>query len=170
MFGGGASTEKGQFFSSTPYLIDFITFSTPLPYKDPSFLHQKYVVEGLSASQIAAETFSSKPTILNYLKKFNIKTRRVGVVTHKKNIAYGKKIVGGKPADHKAEKKVIESIKEMYREGLSYRAIARVLNEMKIPTKQQGKGWHHENIRSILKSEGINSSKRKKDLVKKKLD
>ncbi|MBT4792006.1 MAG: hypothetical protein HON90_10575, partial [Halobacteriovoraceae bacterium] len=33
---------------------------------------------------------------------------------------------------------------------LSLRAIARCLDEMKVPTKQRGKKWHPEMVRRIL--------------------
>jgi hypothetical protein len=38
------------------------------PFKDKSFLHQKYVVEGLSCEEIATQIFSARTTVLKYLK------------------------------------------------------------------------------------------------------
>jgi hypothetical protein len=58
--------------------------------------------------------------------------------------------VNGAVMQHKGEQQVIRSVLKMHREGLSNNAIARVLTEMKIPTKQQGKAWHHEMVRQIL--------------------
>lgn len=55
---------------------------------------------------------------------------------------YGKRKVGVKTVDHKGELRTVAAIKEMYSEGVSIAAIARFLDAMKIPTKQQGKGWH----------------------------
>ena len=57
--------------------------------------------------------------------------------------------------DHKAELRTIATIKQMYREGNSTSAIARFLNTMKIPTKQQGKGWHNCTVAEILRREGV---------------
>jgi hypothetical protein len=47
---------------------------------------------------------------------------------------------------------VVDSIKQMKIEGLSLRAIARCLDQMKIPTKLKGKKWHPEMIKRILES------------------
>ena len=57
--------------------------------------------------------------------------------------------------DHKAELRTINTIRTMYAEGISTNAIARFLNTMKIPTKQQGKGWHNYTIAEILRREGV---------------
>ena len=57
--------------------------------------------------------------------------------------------------DHKAEMRAVATIKQMHREGVSTIAIARFLATMKIPTKQQGKGWHRNTVVKILKREGI---------------
>jgi hypothetical protein len=52
--------------------------------------------------------------------------------------------------EHKAETRVVAAIREMKANGLDLRAIARCLDEMKIPTKRQGKKWHPEMVRRIL--------------------
>ena len=41
-------------------------------YCDAFFLHQKYVVEGLTPAQIAAEAFSSKKTVVSWLHRQKI--------------------------------------------------------------------------------------------------
>ena len=56
---GGPSTQKGHFFSSTPYITDIIKLSEAPKYLDRSFLHQKYIIEELSTREIAEITFSS---------------------------------------------------------------------------------------------------------------
>ena len=38
----------------------------------------------------------------------------------------------------------------MKQEGLGLRAIARCLEQMKVPTKSQGKKWHPEMVKRIL--------------------
>ena len=53
------------------------------------------------------------------------------------------------------------TIKQMYHEGIGTNAIARFLNTMKIPTKQQGKGWHKNTIAKILKREGVYVERRR---------
>ncbi len=57
--------------------------------------------------------------------------------------------------DHKAEMRAVATIKQMYAEGVSTSAIARFLATMKIPTKQQGNGWHSNMVVKILKREGV---------------
>ncbi len=63
--------------------------------------------------------------------------------------------VGGRIAYHKAEMRAVATIKQMYTEGVSKSAIARFLATMKIPIKQQGKGWHNNTFVKILKEEGL---------------
>jgi hypothetical protein len=115
-------------------------------------LRQKYVLEGRSLRQIAREFASSKTGVRTALVRFGIPLRKTGQRprTHN-NLPFGKKAVKGKVVDHKGEKRVVESVLKMHREGLSNCAIARVLTEMKIPTKQQGRKWHPEMVRQILK-------------------
>ena len=64
-------------------------------------------------------------------------------------------MTGGKTIEHKAELLTIATIRQMYSEGIITSAIARLLNTMKIPTKQQGKGWHQNTVAKILKREGV---------------
>lgn len=63
---------------------------------------------------------------------------------------FGRKVIQGKEGEHKIEQRVVEAINQMKMEGLSLRAIARCLDQMKIPTKMKGKKWHPEMIKRIL--------------------
>jgi hypothetical protein len=47
-------------------------------YKNKSFLHQKYVVEGLSCEEIAEQIFSARTTVLKYIKVYGISVRETG--------------------------------------------------------------------------------------------
>lgn len=51
---------------------------------------------------------------------------------------------------HAQESRVIGMIKHLRLEGLTYRKIAEILTEMKIPTKKRGQKWHPEMVRRIL--------------------
>jgi hypothetical protein len=114
-------------------------------------LHQKYALEKRSMRQIAAEFASSKTAIRDALIRFKIPLRETGKSPNRTHsLPFGKRCVGGIAVDHKGEQQVISSILKMHREGLSNCAIARVLTEMKVPTKQQGKAWHHEMVRQVL--------------------
>ncbi len=63
---------------------------------------------------------------------------------------YGQKKVEGKVAYHRTEQRVINAVREMRANGLTLRAIASCLGEMKIPTKCRGKKWHPEMVKRIL--------------------
>ena len=117
-------------------------------------LRQKYLENRLSMLEIASEFSCSKTRIRDLLLKHNIPLRKRS--EHRgPRIAYGKRRIGGKIIDHKAELRTIATIKQMYGEGISTNAIARFLNTMKLPTKQQGKAWHGNTIIKILKREGV---------------
>ena len=114
---------------------------------------EKYLENGLSMRAIAREFSCSKTHIRNLLMRYKIPLRD----PHKYSrwYTYGKRKVSGKTIAHKGELRTITTIKQMYSEGLSASAIARLLDTMKIPTKQQGKGWHHHTITQILKRERV---------------
>ena len=117
-------------------------------------LRQKYLENHLSIGEIAKEFLCSKTRIRDLLLKHNIPLRKRS--EHRgARIAYGKRRVGGKVIAHKGEQRTIATIKQMYDEGISTIAIARFLNTMKLPTKQQGKSWHGNTIIKILKREGV---------------
>ncbi len=119
-----------------------------------SVLRQKYLEDRLSTREIASEFSCSKTHIRDLLLKHEIPLRQ----PHRRyNIwyTYGKRRVGGRSIEHKAELRTIATIKQMYSEGVSTSAIARFLNTMKIPTKQQGKGWQQNTVAKILKKEGV---------------
>ena len=130
--------------------ITCITYS-PIP---AALLKQKYLENSLSIREIANEFSCSKTRIRDQLLKHNIPLRQP-YKRYNKWYAYGKQQVGGKTIDHKGEQRTIATIKQIYSAGVSTSAIARFLNTMKIPTKQQGKGWHQNTIAKILRLEGV---------------
>jgi hypothetical protein len=131
--------------------ITSVVKTLPVTFNE-AVLHQKYAVEKRSLRQIAAEFASSKTAVRNALARFGIPLRETGKSPNRThNLPFGKRCIGGVAVDHKGEQRVISSILKMHREGLSNCAIARVLTEMKVPTKQQGKAWHHEMVRQVLR-------------------
>ena len=105
--------------------------------------------------QIAAEFASSKTAVRDALLRFGIPLKKTGNDPNRiHNLPFGKRCVTGKVVDHKGEQHIIRAIFKMQREGLSNSGIARVLTQMKVPTKQQGCGWHPEMVRQILLREG----------------
>ena len=152
---GRGEQEEVQFFSFGPYVPDFTRISTPRAFKNEILLRQKFLTEGLTATQIAREFSSSKTTIKAYLRRYNIK-RKIPCGKHQQNLALGERMVKGRVRPHKGELKILESILAMHqKEGLSPTSIARVLNVMKIPTKRQGKKWDHSVIIHILRRKGV---------------
>jgi hypothetical protein len=132
-------------------IVDTIRFYEPPAWKNQSFLHQKYVLEGLSLRQIASEVMSSKYAVRKEILEANIKLR--GKSHHNGNpsqVKFGQRVVKKKLIDLKVEQRVIDSVRKMKEEGLGLRAIARCLNEMKIPTKNRGKAWHPEMVKRLI--------------------
>jgi transposase len=124
-------------------------------------LKQKYLENGLSTRQIANEFSRSKTHVRDLLLKYEIPLKTRSESQENSRAFYGKRKVKGKVIEHKGEARTIETIKKMYNEEICPSAIARFLNSMKVPTKQQGRKWHHYTIITILKREGIYTSKRK---------
>ena len=104
--------------------------------------------------EIAREFSCSKTHIRDLLLKYKIPLRQP-YKYRDRWYAYGKRKSRGKTIEHKAELRTIATIKQMYSEGVNTTAIARFLDTMKIPTKQQGKGWHSNTVVKILKREGV---------------
>ncbi len=123
------------------------------PSISATMLKEKYLKNQLSMRAISKELACSRTHIRDLLVRYNIPLRKS--YAHPRSI-YGKKKIGGKLIDHKIEIKTAATIKSMYEdEDLRPTAIARLLNIMKVPTRKQGKGWHHDMVITILKREGI---------------
>lgn len=125
------------------------------PFKDKSFLHQKYVVERLSIAEIAAEIFSAESTVHKYLRKFGIPIRKPGdIIRRKRALAYGRRIEDRRVVAHQRELEVIDKMRSLRDQGFSYWKIADVLNAMKVPTKTRKGKWHARSVQQILDSAG----------------
>lgn len=120
-------------------------------------LDELYIEKKLSAREIAKKISSSKSSVLDALKKFNIPIREVHKPHGKQpQLKYGKKKIQGKIVDHQKEQRVISTIRKLRDEGLTLRKIADVLSEMKIPTKNKGIKWHPQMVDRILKKNSFN--------------
>lgn len=134
-------------------VIDSLRLFEPSAWRNQSFLHQKYVQEGLSLRQIANIVVSSKEGVRAEILRQGIQIREKS--QHHGRPAqpkFGLRLTRNKLVEHKAEQRVVDSIIQMKAEGLSLRAIARCLDQMKVPTKSQGKKWHPEMVKRILDS------------------
>jgi hypothetical protein len=147
---GSPSYPVPDFFPPTNILM-ISDISDDQPFKNKSFLHQKYIEEGLSCSEIAEQIFSARTTVLKYLKIHNIPIREVGINQKRvRGLAFGQKIQGRITAKHQKELSAIEKMKELRDKGFSYWKIADILNAMKIPTKTRRGKWHARTIHAIL--------------------
>ncbi len=145
--------RDAEFALNQLFLMELNSYTTS-SFIPECVLRQKYLENRLSMQAIASEFSCSKTHIRDQLLKYNIPLRKQG--KHKSRwYAYGNRKICGKTIDHKGELRTITTIKQMYSEGISTAAIARLLDTMKIPTKQQGKGWHHHTITQILKRGGV---------------
>ena len=127
-----------------------------MPTISKDVLNEKYTQNGLSLNDIAKEFSCSMTRIRDFIIKYNIPIR-IPCRHHKESKRqYGKKIYKGKVIEHKKEQNNIEAIKKMYcKEKINPNTIARLLNNMKIPTKRQGQKWRHNTVIGILKREGF---------------
>ena len=169
-----ANFPEVEVFPPDEEITDMIGFN-PIPrYKEKSFLHQKYVVEGLSIAQIASHIFSSQEAVRANLIRFKIPLRE----PHKQHgrpsqPKYGQKVRNGKVITHLAERRVIEAVLDMRRNNLSLPQIAKFLTKFGVPTKQRGVAWHPQMVkrllstseRDIAKDMIINCSQKKPNLI-----
>jgi hypothetical protein len=66
-------------------------------------------------------------------------------------LKYGERRINGRMTEFKKEQRIIATVQEMIKLGLSLRQIAKNLSLMGIPTKCNGKKWHPEMVKRIVK-------------------
>ena len=148
-----ADTDSHLPLPPSEYVTDIITYNTIPAYKTADYLHQKYVVEGLSLRQIAAENFTSTDVIRGLLVRFELPIRPAHATgVRNASARFGTKRRQGKLVENLAEVRVINAIKEMQTQGMTLRQIATFLSQVGVPTKQRGKSWHPEMVRRALKT------------------
>ncbi len=129
----------------------FSSIISDQPFKNKIFLQQKYVVEGLSCGEIAAQIFSARTTVLKYLKLHGIPVREVGSnQKRKRGLGYGEKVECRQVVDHVREQENRTKMQELRDKGYSYWKIAEVFNTLKIPTKTRRGRWHAKTVQQIL--------------------
>ncbi len=133
-------------------LVDRFEFNWQKPFKNAQLLHKNYVVDRLSAIEIAKKFSCSKSTFLKYLKLNNIPIREACVAIHKnRNVRYGEKNRSRRRMSHEREQEVIQKMVFLRDKGYSYRKIAEILDTMKIPTKTRKTKWQARVVQEILK-------------------
>ena len=160
IIGRGETTKPHNLFS-TAYIIEITSFSRVPLYENEIVLQQNYLEKGLTVKEMSVLLGCGSTTIKKQLRRFNIRKIEVQEVRHKSNLKYGQKLISGKIIEHKKETNIQRTIVDMYlNEGLTVTSIARLLTQMKIPTKKRGKRWDHSIIIEILKREGVYNPKR----------
>lgn len=133
------------------YLVETIDFIHTEPWRSRTFLEEKYVKNGRSIAQIASQTLSSRSAVRDALIEFGIPLKQQGKPgLRPAQVPYGYRKSDGLLVPHLGEQRIIQSVKKMSNDGLSYRKICDFLTSVGVPTKNQGKGWQPEMIRRIL--------------------
>jgi len=125
----------------------------PEDFKSKEILSQKYIVERLSANEIAKQLGTARSTVLKYLKIHGIPVRATGQNIHKRagyGLAYGRRIVNRQEIVSKREQAYIAKMKDLRVQGFSYWKIADILNTLKVPTKTGRGRWHARSVQQIL--------------------
>ena len=80
-----------------------------------------------------------------------IPVREIGTNTNRKRgLPFGKKVNKRQIQEFKKEMRIIERMIKLREEGLSFREIASILNNEKIPTKTKISEWSGKVVWSIL--------------------
>lgn len=117
--------------------------------KLPRFLHQKYIVENLTINQIADLTLSSRSTVIKYLNAAGIPIR--SEEQRRGGSAFGERKVNGRYVQNQTELVLIEKMRLLRNQGLTYRQIAEVLQGLSLPAKRKGR-WTGRGVLKILNS------------------
>ena len=137
-------------------VCDCIDFLYELLWKDKDFLHQKYVIEGRSIAQIAAEILSSRAAVREGLIEFKIKRRAQGKPgLNPAQVPYGYRMLNGLMTPHLGEQRVLKSVQKMAESGLSYRKICEFLTSIGVPTKNKGRCWQPEMVRRLINRSAV---------------
>ena len=130
--------------SSMHLRIQSAVSTTPL-FRSKSFLNQKYVVEGLSARQIAVLIGCGHSTV-------NDRLTSVGILRRKQIsgwLTYGTKMEDGKRVVHYREQQVILQISRKREVGWSYQKISNWLSDRGIRTPAGQTRWYHTTVKRI---------------------
>ena len=126
---GGPLEGQSQHFFLTIEVAEIIPYRYAKRYEDVSFLTDLYLRKGWSLRRISEELECSKGTV------------------RKKLIEAGIEIVKHRRDEHKS---LMKKIEEMRSRGLSYQAIADILNLWKVATRTSEGIWHAKTIRELV--------------------
>jgi hypothetical protein len=128
--------------------ISSITQLAPIKsLKNEDFLRQKYLEEGLSLQEIAAEAVFSWKTVRRHLlcNKVPLKPKDR---LRKEQIKFGFERVEGQLQKNENEQATLRLMFDLRNQGLTIREIVKTLNESNTPTRTAGGRWH---VKTVLK-------------------
>lgn len=139
-----------------PETVMISNIKPAIPELSYRVLHQKYVQEGLSLTQLSRHLASSRTRIRKALVSFDIPIKTKKYCFNSTNVPYGKVVSeAGLVVDCKVEQRNIRLILKLRNSGLSLKEICRKLEERKIPTKTGREVWHSESLRQVIKKNQI---------------
>ena len=138
--------DRSRHWANRPQVPDFVRFITSPKSASPEVFARLYVKNGLSASQVAAETGLCRSAVLGRLHKLgirNVKDRGCSLdnFCFPQRVPFGQKIVQGRLIENRREMKTVRQILEMReRQKLSWNCIAQALNRGDFKTRH-GQPW-----------------------------
>lgn len=151
-----ASPERRQPLLPPVPITNVLQFTTIKSFRNESFLRQKYLEDGASLDEIAAQTLSSRKTVRRYLVNFEILLRPPDRLIREPE-KFGTRRVMGQLIESKKEVKAIEQMTLLRGQGHSYREIVSIMNDLKIPCRKAGAKWHVKTVFNALKWCEINT-------------
>jgi hypothetical protein len=134
---------------------DSCTFSFLPLWRDPSFLHQKYTVEGLSPEQITDLCVSSskgygRKRVVSGLREFGVPLRPEDE-RPSGPLPFGWTLKGRRLKQIKTEQAVIKKMRALRGKGLSYEKIADILNALAFKTRSGKAQWYGNSVYRTLR-------------------
>lgn len=141
----------GEPLTEFSYLSIFIPHFIGKPEENQEILRKLYLDFDLSSYQIAEITDWSRTAISDYLRRESL----TKTIRKSPTAKFGERIVGGFRVANQSEQKIIQKIVSLRAEGISYREIAKILNDSGISTKK-GNAWSKTTVQDIYKREQEN--------------
>jgi hypothetical protein len=159
---GGATTDEHLYLLKYPH--DIIDFSHSPSNSNFDEFHRLYQ-NGLSLREVSRKTDFPVSTIRNILvlNKVPLRTNAKATKSVVKKplrsfwgaIPYGKSVLDGKLVIDPRELKIVRKILALYKKGISFNAISKILNGQNIPSKL-GKKWSDKTVASVINKNKIN--------------
>jgi IS30 family transposase len=132
--------------TSTEIRVKSDVCTTPL-FENKDFLTQKYVIEGLSARQIAVLIGCSHSTINNALIRYGIQKQ----IRKSGWIELGFRLSNGLRVPHVREQNLLERMRHRKVQGWSNAKISAWLNDQNIPSPSGKSQWYPATIGRLLR-------------------